>query len=149
MERLPEQPAARSVANLKAPLWLLAGIGVLIVASTLDAIGTLDAFPQYQALAIAFSPVLKIAAAGFWVAVLAALTVDLLRHRRWAFRGVGPILTVYALAGLAWQYLFDRSDYGRGRLGFQVLVAGIALIPVWWIVIRRGWLRGTDRDRPS
>ena len=147
MEKPPEQPPGRIDANQKVPLWLLAGIAILIVASALDAIGTLDAVPQYQALAIPFAPGLRIAAAVAWIAVLAALTVDLLRRRRWAFRWTGPILTVYVLAWLAWQLLFDRSDYGRGRLGFQVLVAGIALIPVWWIVVRQGWLRRANGDR--
>jgi membrane associated rhomboid family serine protease len=147
MQKPPEPVPERSVADHKAPVWLLAGIGALIVVNLLDAIGTLDVVPQYQALAIAFSPVLKMAVAGAWAAVLAALIIDLLRRRRWAFRWAGPMLTAYALAGLAWQLLFARSDYGRGRLGFQALVAAVALIPVWWIVIRRRWLQRTDSDR--
>jgi fucose 4-O-acetylase-like acetyltransferase len=146
MEKSPEQPLERAAINLKAPFWLLAGIAALIAASVLDAVITLDVLAQYQVLATPFPPGLKIAAAGAWIVVLTVLTVDLLRRRRWAFRWAGPILTLYALAGWVWQFLFDRSDYGRGQLGFQMLVAGIALIPVWWIAVRRGWLRRTDGD---
>ncbi len=123
------------------PRWLLAVLLVLIGANVLDAAGTISAVSRYQEIGIPFPPGLRLVLALAWILVLAVLAVSLLRHRRPAFRLVGPILTAYALFGLIWQIVFARSDYARGQISFQAVLSLMTLLPVWWIVIRRGWLR--------
>jgi hypothetical protein len=51
------------------------------------------------------------------------------------------VLTLYSIFGLIWAFVFVQADYGRGRLGFQVVLAVLTLLPIWWLAIRRGWLR--------
>ncbi len=139
VESVPQQPVRG------APRWLVAALLVLIGANLLDTAGTVSAASQYQAISVPFPAGLRIALALAWTLVLAVLVVGLLRGHRLAFRWTAPVLTAYALFGLLWQVMFARSDYARGQIGFQVALSLIALLPVWWIAIRRGWLRGWSR----
>lgn len=132
------------------PRWLMALILALVAANTLDVRETLTDAAQYSAFQLPFLPNLKIAYALLWIAVLLALAINLLRCRAWAFRWVAPLLTLYGIVGLIGQAVFVRSDYGRGRLPFQFALTLILLLPVWWLAIRRRWLR-LDRSgtRPA
>jgi hypothetical protein len=131
-------------SKLKAPRWFLAMILVVIAAHTIDAVGTLANLPLYQSVALPFSPLVKAAIAAIWAILLLVLFVGLLRRRPVAFGLAALLLTVDALAGLLWEIAFVQADYGRGRLGFQAVLTVIILAPVWWLALRRGWLRRYD-----
>ncbi len=126
--------------KLKAPRWFLALMLFVIVAHALDAAETLANMPQYQAVTLPFSPAAKAAFSAIWSILLTVLFVGLLRRRRAAFAWAAPLLTIVALAGLLWEIVFVRADYGRSRLGFQAFLTVIVLAPVWWLAVRGRWL---------
>jgi hypothetical protein len=135
---------------MRVPRWLMALILALVAANMLDVRATLTDAAQYSAFQLPFPPGLKVVYALLWIAVLLALATNLLRRRAWAFRWVAPLLTLYGIVGLIGQAVFVRSDYGRARLPFQFALTAILLLPVWWLAIRRRWLRlDTSGPRPD
>lgn len=123
---------------LKAPRWLLAIILALIVANMMEVVGTLATAPDYAALSIPFPASLRVVIAGGWAIALAVLLISLLGHNQRAVAWTAPMLTLYALTGLVWLILFARSDYDRGRMGFQIALAIVTLLPVWLVrIVRR------------
>jgi hypothetical protein len=126
---------------MRVPRWLMALILALVAANVLDVRETLTDAAQYSAFQLPFPPGLKVVYALFWIVVLLALAVNLLRRRVWAFRWSAQLLTLYGIVGLIGQVAFVRSDYGRGRLPFQFALTAILLLPVWWLAIRQRWLR--------
>lgn len=116
---------------VKAPRWLLAIILTLIAANLIEVAGTLAIAPQYAALQLPFPATLRIVIAGGWTIALAVLLFRLIRHDPKALHWTAPILTLYALTGLVWLLLFARADYDRGRIGFQLVLAVVTLLPVW------------------
>ncbi len=116
---------------LKAPRWLLAIILALIAANLIEVIGILALTSSYAALQVPFSTAVRVTIAGGWDIVLTVLLVNLLRHNRRAVAWAAPILTLYSLTGLVWFIVFARSDYDRGRIGFQIVLAVVTLIPIW------------------
>ncbi len=141
----PTDDSVRQRSDPGAPRWLVVALLVFIGLNVLDAAGTVSATSQYKGIAVPFPASVRIALALAWIIVLVVLTVGLLRRHPLAFRLAGPILTAYVLLALIWQTMFARSDYARGQIGFQALLSLIALLPVWWIVLRRGWLRRDSR----
>ncbi len=127
--------------RLRCPRWLLAAVLALCALNLVAALGTAANAAQFQALAVPFSPTPSVAISGMWAVLFAALFRDLLRRRGWAFRWMAPLVTLYGVTEVLWQIAFFRSDYDRGRLGFQVLITAAALIPAWWVALRHGWLR--------
>jgi hypothetical protein len=126
---------------MHAPRWLLIGILIVIASNALDVIGTANSASQFSLADVPFSPTVKIALSMFWIVTFSLLTRELWRRRRWAFRWAAILLTAYGAINLLWFALFVRADYGRGRLPFLALATVILLAPVWWVTIRRGWLR--------
>ncbi len=126
-------------ARLSAPKWLCAAIALVFVANLWTAFGTLSEAPDYTALGVPFPPALRIAISSLWAILLALLFLGLLLHRRMAFIGAAPLLSLYGLANLGFQILFARSDYSRGLFLFQLLITTLLLIPVWWVALRKGW----------
>lgn len=129
---------------MRAPRWLLIGILIVIASNVLDMIGTANSASQYSLADVPFSPTLKIALSMFWIVTFALLALDLWRGRLWAFRWAAILLTAYGVINLLWFAIFVRADYGRGRLPFLALATVILLAPVWWLTLRRGWLRGQN-----
>lgn len=126
---------------MRAPRWLLIGILVVIASNALDVVGTANSASQYGLAEVPFSPTLKIALSMFWIVTFALLARDLWRGRRWAFRWAAILLTAYGAINLLWFAVFTQADYARGRLPFLALAMMVLLSPVWWVAIRRGWLR--------
>ncbi|MCC7447925.1 MAG: hypothetical protein IT324_10940 [Anaerolineae bacterium] len=115
----------------QAPRWLLAIVLVLIAANLLEVAGTLAIMPQYAVLPVPFPAALRMVIAGGWAIVLTVLLLRLFRRDARALNWTAPILTLYALTGLVWLILFARADYDRGRIGFQMVLAIVTLLPVW------------------
>ena len=116
---------------------MLIGIALAIILLGIDILGTLGTASHYAGLGVPFSPTIRIVTAGGWLVILAYLLVDLIGRRRWAFRWVAPLLTLFGLSNLLWQIAFARSDYDRGRIGFTALFTVILLLPLWWTAFRR------------
>ncbi len=119
---------------------MLIGILLLVLGNVLGVEGTVATLPLYQVVGVPFPAGIRAVLDTAWAIMLAWLDVALLRRQRRAFAWVGPLLTIYALLGLGWQAAFVRADYGRGRFPFELLLTVLALVPVWWIVLRRRWL---------
>lgn len=122
------------------PRWLLLIIGLLFLAKVIQAVGVLTNAAQLATLPLPVPAIVSLTFSGSWAITLAYLGIDLMRRRRWAFTWIGPLLTAYVLAELTWQVSLFRSDYDRGRLLFQVVISLMALLPIWWVVWRHGWL---------
>ena len=125
----------------RLPRWLLLAISVIVIADALQVIGTLANPAPYLQFTMPFPAIAVIAIAGGWGILLAYLLLDLLRRRQWAYRWLSLLLSVYALTQFLWQFAFFRSDYDRGRLAFQAVINLVALIPIWWLIWRQGWLK--------
>lgn len=123
------------------PRWLRLFIAVLAILNLYTAIGTVAESRQLQTFDLPFSLIARIVFAGFWTILLLWLLIGVWRRDQRALFWIGPVVTLYALAGLVWMFLFTRADYDRGRLGFQVAVTVVVLTPIWWVSVRRGWLR--------
>jgi hypothetical protein len=113
--------------------WLLAVLGLLFGAEIVDLRGTLINAADYEAFAIPFPAAIRLIFSGLWALILGWLFLALFFRRRRAFALTGPILTIYALMGLLWGLLFYQSDFDRGRLTFQAILAALTLIPIWWM----------------
>jgi hypothetical protein len=127
---------------VKAPTWLLAVLLALCGANVLTIAGTASALVSGSVPDLPFAPGVRIALAAAWIVIFALLFAGLIRRRRMAFTWTAPIITLYGVSSVVWNILFARSDYSRGGIGFQALVTTLALIPIWWVALRRGWMRG-------
>jgi hypothetical protein len=135
---------------MKAPIWLLILLAALVAANVYTIVGTIDNAGMIASLSLPFAPGMRMAIAAVWILLLSALLIGLVRARQYAFIWAAPLLTLYALVGLAWDGIFVQSSYSRGSQSFDALVTLIGLGSVWWVAIRRGWLKsmfpspGTD-----
>jgi ABC-type spermidine/putrescine transport system permease subunit II len=79
------------------------------------------------------SPTLRIALAGAWAIAFSILAIDLIRRRAWAFRWLLPMVTLYALSGLALGAVFSRSDFDRSRFPFLIAqtILVLVLLAIW------------------
>jgi hypothetical protein len=127
---------------------LVVALIALFAAKCIEIAITLREAATYAALAVPLSPTVRLAFAGFWALALAILAFDLIRRRGWARWWAAPLFTLYAASHWAWQALFFRADYDRGRLPFQAALSVVLLLPVWWMVWRRGWLRRSAPHLP-
>lgn len=135
------------VGKTSAPLWLIGGLAAVTLTNLLTVAGTLVVEASaISALRIPFPLVARLALAGLWALAVSALMAGLARRREWAFRQSAPLLTVYGASQWLWQALFTRADFDRGRLPYLLLISVLLLIPVWWLTLRRGWLRRTIGD---
>jgi hypothetical protein len=134
----PDNHAVR----LTAPLWLILGLSFVMMSNLLTVVSTLmgDTLAA-STLRIAPPVAARLALAGLWMLLCATLLAGLLRRVPWAFRQCAPLLTVYGLSQWIWQLLFARADFDQGRLPFLLLATLLLLVPVWWLTLRRGWLR--------
>jgi hypothetical protein len=123
-----------------APRWFLLIPLVLIIFNLYTIMGTLTISPQYADLDVSFSPVLRLGIGLVWIVVFGALTVGLIIRRPFAYLWIAPALTIYGLANLVQGILWAQADYIRGQFGFQAIATALALIPVWWIALRRNWI---------
>jgi hypothetical protein len=128
----------------KFPLWLLAVMIGLIGFNIYSVVGTLNAAAAFAELNIPFPAAGRIAFAVLWIAVLGAVVVGMLGKQRIAFKVAAPALTLYGLANLLWTLAFSKSDYSQGQIVFQGIATVLALIPVWWVALRRGWVRNNN-----
>jgi hypothetical protein len=130
---------------MKAPIWLFALLGILLVGNAYSIVGTLEI--SNTAPGMPFAPGVRIALSIVWIVVLSGLLIGIVRKNRIAFISVAPLLTLYGLAGLIWNAVFEQSTYSRGSQPFDVLVTIVILAPIWWVALRRGWLRTTILSR--
>ncbi len=135
---------------MKAPIWLLILLAGLVAANVYTIVGTMDNGAVIASLSLPFAPGIRMAIAAVWILLLSSLLIGLVREKHYAFMWAAPLLTLYALVGLAWNGIFVQSSYSRGSQSFDAVVTLIGLTPVWWVAIRRRWLKsmfpspGTD-----
>lgn len=127
--------------RLTCPVWLRLGVLALCGLNLYTALGTILDYGQLQAFKLPFSLTLRVAFTGFWAIALFWLAIGAWRHQRRVLFWIGPLLTLYALFGFLWMLLFVRSSYDRGRYGFEIAITAIVLLPIWWLALRRRWLR--------
>jgi hypothetical protein len=127
-----------------APLWFYSIPTTLIVLNFYTIIGTLNLASEYSTLNTAFPPVLRLGLAIFWVIAFAALCLGLAIHHALAFMWIVPVLTFYGLTNLFVTVMLARADYAQGQIWFQVITTVLALLPMWWIALRRRWI-GTSK----
>ena|SRR5260221_8535760 len=133
------QPA--DAGRFICPRWLRFFLLILAGLNLYTASGTVAESSQLQAFDLPFSLTARVVFTGLWALVLLFLAIGSWWRNRQALFWIGPLITLYATSGLVWMFLFARADYDRGRFGFQIVVTVVFLIPVWWVVVRRGWLR--------
>ncbi|MEP7286012.1 MAG: hypothetical protein ABI947_09615 [Chloroflexota bacterium] len=138
-------PKHKSSLPLRAPLWLFTVLLILIVFSLYTIIGTIAVIPDYTRLGISLNPLLRIATATAWLILFSLLCGGLALKRRAAFTLIAPVLSAYGLSNIISTWLFAQSDYSRGQLAFAIVATVIALLPIWWIALRRGWLTAISR----
>ncbi len=119
------------------PLWIIVVVGAVILLNLIGLLGLMADGPLYAVVSPAFPPLLRAALAIWWIASLSVVLIGLLRRRPWALTWLGPLLTLYAALGILGEVVFARADYDRGGIGFQILVSGILLAPIWWVSLRR------------
>jgi len=131
---------------VKAPKWVLAVLLALCGANVLTIVGTVSVLVSGNIPDLPFAFGVRIAVAVAWLTVFAMLIIGLLRRWRPAFFLTAPSLTLYGTSSVVWNILFARSDYSRGGIGFQSLVTVLALLPIWWVAIRRNWMKRTAQE---
>ena len=134
--------SATSLALVKrAPWWLYFVLLGLISAKSIEIAVTLSNISALADLPLPFSVIVRIAFAGSWLVMLTVCVVALFRQSPWAVRWIVPVISLYALTHVLWQLLFFRSDFDRGRLGFQIVISVLLLLPLWAVAWQRGWLK--------
>ena len=123
----------------RCPRWLRLFIAILVGLNLYTVLGTIANRRQLQTFDLPFSLTTRVVFNGFWAIFLLWLLIAAWRRDRRALFWIGPSVTVYALSGLVWMFLFTRADYDRGRFGFEIAVTVIVLLPIWWVALRRGW----------
>jgi uncharacterized membrane protein len=121
----------------RGPLWIIIFVGLVIVLNLIGLLGLIADGPLYAMVSPAFPPLLRAALAIWWIVSLSLVLAGLLRRRTWALTWVCVLLTLYAALGVLWVVLFGRSDYDRGGIGFQIVVSGLLLAPIWWVWLRQ------------
>lgn len=124
MSHLLPRPAHRPW-SLWAFSLIIAGIGAYNLALAID--HTRHA-ADYRALDISYPPLLRAALAVVWAVLLLGLAVALACRRTWARRWTLVILSNYGAFGVLWMLLFARTDFARGRIGFQAVVTVLLLV---------------------
>jgi hypothetical protein len=119
--------------------WLLIEIlTVLALVNTAAALQTAQSIPAQLALGVSFPPGARLAVNIGWTVLFVILVLRLWQHPRVTIRFVPPVLTLYGVINILWLVLFARSNFDRGRIGFQAVATVLLLLPLWWIC----------RDRP-
>ncbi|WP_162909469.1 hypothetical protein [Aggregatilinea lenta] len=125
------RPPVRRPWSLWAFSLIVAAMGGYNLALALDHVRHADA---YRALAISYPPLLRAVLALVWAGLLLALAVGMAGRRRWARRWSLMLLSNYGAFGVLWMVVFARTDFARGRIGFQaaatvllLVLAGLAL----------------------
>lgn len=144
----PDRFPSRGSKRLRAPIWLVVVLLVLVALNLYTVLGTAAIAADYQDLAIPFAPWVRFTYGLIWTLSFVALALGLIRGTSLAFRLVAPALTVFGAANLGWILVFGRADYPQGQIPFQMVLTAAALIPPWWLALRYGWLKrrqsGTD-----
>lgn len=147
MSHLLPRPARRPW-SLWAFSLIIAGMGAYNLALALD---HMRRAADYRALDISYPPLLRAALALIWAALLLVLAAALARRRPWARRWTLVILSNYGAFGVLWMLLFARTDFARGRIGFQAVVTVLLLIVAGailrWRRIRAAFAPAPHRDR--
>lgn len=119
------RPPVRRPWSLWAFSLIVAAMGVYNLALALDHVRHAD---EYRALAISYPLLLRAALALVWAVLLLALAAGLVRRRPWARRWSLILLSNYGAFGVLWMVVFARTDYARGRVGFQAAVTFLLLV---------------------
>src|SRR5579859_7787785 len=112
---MPDSPVNRS----QMPVWLRLLLGLIVVANLVTIVGAINNLHLQLAPALTsltdlpLSPASQLISASAAVIVFAALLIACQRRIWTAYTLVAPLLTLYALFGLAWNLLLTRSTYSR------------------------------------
>ncbi|HLY26011.1 MAG TPA: hypothetical protein VKQ72_06710 [Aggregatilineales bacterium] len=124
-----------------APIWLRALLALIVMLNIVNIVGALINFRIAPALPdVSVSPLAQLLVACAFLLIFARLLIGLQRRTPSIYTAVAPVLTLYALFGLAWNLLLTRATYSRETFGFDCLLTVLILFPVWWTAWRRGWL---------
>jgi tryptophan-rich sensory protein len=125
----------------RAPLWLMVLLIATVILNVYTVIGTLKMSAAFDMLDVPFSPVARTLFGISWVLIFGAIGVGLWLRQTMAFRLIAPMFTIYGLVNFLWVSAFARADYSNGQGAFQTTITALALLPIWVITIRRGWLQ--------
>ncbi|HML24135.1 MAG TPA: hypothetical protein PKD09_20950 [Aggregatilinea sp.] len=124
---------------------IVAALGLYNLALALDHVRRAD---DYRALAVSYPPLLRAALALVWAVLLLAFAAGLIRCRPWARRWSLILLSNYGAFGVLWMVVYARTDFARGRIGFQAAVT-VLLLVLAGVVLRGRQFRATFRPSPS
>jgi hypothetical protein len=125
------------------PIWLRALVTLLAAVNVATIIGALINLQIAAAVpSVSVSPLAQLAFGGVWLVIFVWLLYGMQRRMLRVCAAVAPVLTSYALIGLAWNLVLTRSTYSRETFGFDALISVLILLAVWWTEQRHGWLRG-------
>ncbi len=128
--------------QLPAPIWLRALVALIVAINIISFAGAFNNFQIVSALSgLPVSPVAQLIFSGVFLLAFLLLLVGLQQRRVTALAAAAPLLTIYALSGLAWNLLLTRSTYSQETFGCDSLMTLLILAPVWWTAWRRGWLK--------
>jgi hypothetical protein len=88
----------------------------------------------YRDLGVSYPPLGRAAWALVWGVLLLGLDAGLWRRQRWARRWILIALSNYGVFGVLWLSVYARSDFGRGRIGFQAALTALLVILAWWFM---------------
>lgn len=115
-------------------------VAALAAANLIGLVGALEAAPVVGSLDLPFPVAAPVIFAGAWAVIFGAVWVGLLVKRPPAQRWAVPLVTIYAISRLFALVFLARAEYDWGRLPFQIALTLIALLPLWWIALRKRWL---------
>lgn len=128
---------------MRAPLWVIIGVGLLSAFNGLGALGVMAALPTLRDLPLGVPLVVLLGVPLLWSVVFALLCFGICVRWQHAWRFFAPLLSAYALSRLALA-LLAQSDYDQGRLGAQAALTVLFSGAVWWYAWRK---RGLGKHR--
>lgn len=147
----------RPLTRLRPRPWLLWTLALIIAATGLvnlalaaDHIVHAD---RYRDLHVAYPIWLRVVTALGWGGALLLIAGGLIRRRRWAQRGLVPLLSNYGAFGVLWLVIFAETDFSRGRIAFQALltaiVVGVVAVVMRLRRVRRAFAAAPHRAGPT
>jgi len=120
-------------------LWLFGLILILVgVYNLLLALDNVCRAGYYRDLGVSYPPLLRAATALAWGVGFLALGIAWWQRRWRARHWTWVVVSNYGLFHVLWLIVFARSDFGRGRIAFQVvLVVTIGVLLAWVMRWRR------------
>ena len=115
-------------------LWIAFSACVILVA--LNLIGSIQVIRTNPSMEVSYPVVLRVASGVGITALFAALAIALLRVPNHALGLFAPLISLYGLWDTLWLILFAQASYDQGRIGFQLIITLVCLIPIWALHFR-------------